>query len=313
MKPLVSVLTPVFNQEKFVAETIASVLDQKLINWELLIVDDSSTDNSWAIIQKYAGQDARIRSFRNATNQGLTRNWGFLIDNSKGEYIAFLEGDDVFKPDNLEQKINILDKYRKVAMVYSNFSVIDAKGAILTADIYNKYRIKTYKNSCIKATDYLYAKCLPFFSFSQVMIRRAVIDQVGYPRNLNLPSKVFIPSDWDFNFRVATANKVYYVDRTLLQVRKHANNSSANTVEVTEQMRLVLDEYANEFRSNDEVLRAIDYMRGKLHYYNAIYYLEQGRRKDALVEFRSYVRKSGLNLWRDWQLNLALAIRIFLP
>lgn len=295
------------------AETIASVLGQKLINWELLIVDDSSTDNSWAIIQKYARPDARIRSFRNDTNRGLTRNWRFLIDNAQGEYIAFLEGDDVFKPDNLEQKINIFDRYRDVAMVYSNFSVINSRGAVLTADIYNKYRIKTYKNSCIRATDYLYAKHLPFFSYSQIMIRRTVVDRVGYPRNLNSQSKVFIPSDWDFNFRIATSNKIYYVDRTLLQLRKHANNSSANTIETTGQMRLILDEYANEFRSNDEVLKAINYMRGKLHYYNVIYYLERGDRRNAWVELRSYARKSGLNLWRDWPLNLAITIRIFLP
>lgn len=308
-----SVLTPVFNQEKFVAQTIESILGQKFTNWELLIVDDSSTDSSWDIIQKYVGQDTRIRSFRNGVNSGLTYNWRFLIDRVRGEYISFLEGDDVFAPGNLGQKINVFEKHGRVAMVYNNFSVIDAQGDILTTHVYNKYQIKTYKNSCIRAADYLYSRYLLFYSFSQIMIRRSVIDQVGYPRSLSRSSKVFVPSDWDFNFRVATTNKIYYIDESLLKLRKHADNSSANTIRTTRQMQLVLDEYAKEFHGDDEVLRAIDYMRAKLYYYNVIYYIDQGNRQLAVTEFNAYVRESGLNLWRDWQLNLVLAVRIFLP
>ena len=142
-KPLVSVITPVYNHEKYIAQTIQSILDQTYQNWEMLIVDDCSKDGSWDIIQEWAKKDSRIKAFRNEENKGLIPNWKFLIDNSKGEYISFLEGDDLFSPENLQSKIEVFEKYSRLGMVYCNFEVIDDNKLVTTKDFYKKLKVKS--------------------------------------------------------------------------------------------------------------------------------------------------------------------------
>ena len=87
MEALVSIITPVYNAEKYLEETILSVINQSYKNWELLLIDDCSTDKSYEIIQKYLKTDKRIKYLKNEKNSGpaITRNRG--LENSKGEYI----------------------------------------------------------------------------------------------------------------------------------------------------------------------------------------------------------------------------------
>ncbi|MFA6160266.1 MAG: glycosyltransferase [Parcubacteria group bacterium] len=311
--PLVSVVIPFYNHEKFIAKTIQSVLDQTYQNWEMLIVDDCSRDGSWSIIQEWAKKDSRIKAFRNNENKGLIPNWKFLIDNSKGDYIAFLEGDDVFYPENLKSKMRIFEQYPKIGMVYCNFCAIDAKGNILIHDYYKKLGISTYRNQMIQPAEYLYSKLLPFSTYSQIMIRKNVIAISGYPRSFALEEKIFLPSDWDFNFLVSTKNEIYYIDEILLQYRKHPNNNSADIFKVCNQLEIILDSYAKEYAGNEKMQKAIRYMRGKTHYFKILYYIENGSKKKSWLEFFYYSRKYPRNLMLDFRESLFLFIRLFLP
>jgi glycosyltransferase involved in cell wall biosynthesis len=120
-KPLVSVIMPFLNAEKFIQEAIESVLAQTYDNWELLLVDDGSADGSTAIAQKYAAQYPRkIRYLEhdNHQNRGTSASRNFGIRNAGGEYIAFLDSDDVWLPNKLVQQVAILDSYPGAAMVY---------------------------------------------------------------------------------------------------------------------------------------------------------------------------------------------------
>lgn len=109
-KGLVSVVTPLHNGEKYVSETIESVLSQTYANWELLIVDDCSTDRGVEIVTNYANRDSRVILIKNRKNQGpaITRN--NAINAAKGEYIAFLDSDDLWTPDKLEKQVNFMKK-----------------------------------------------------------------------------------------------------------------------------------------------------------------------------------------------------------
>lgn len=102
---LVSVIMPVFRAEAYLPQAIDSVLAQTYFNWELLILDDQSPDGAWEIAQRYARKDARIRCIQNEHNLGVaqTRNRG--IDLSRGEWIAFLDSDDVWHADKLERQL----------------------------------------------------------------------------------------------------------------------------------------------------------------------------------------------------------------
>lgn len=109
MEPLVSIITPVYNSEKYLEETILSVINQTYKNWELLLIDDCSIDNSYKIIEKYLA-DERIKYLRNERNSGpaVTRNVG--LENSNGKYIALLDSDDFWKKDKLKNQVDFMMK-----------------------------------------------------------------------------------------------------------------------------------------------------------------------------------------------------------
>lgn len=106
-QPLVTVITPIFNAQNFIAETIESVIDQTYQNWEMIIVDDCSTDNSRDIVKKYEVKDSRIKLIELEVNFGgpaRPRNVG--LDISKGDYLAFLDADDVWLENKLQVQIS---------------------------------------------------------------------------------------------------------------------------------------------------------------------------------------------------------------
>jgi glycosyltransferase involved in cell wall biosynthesis len=120
-QPLVSIIIPYLNAERFIAETIESVLAQSYNDWELLLVDDGSTDSSAAIAERYERQHPRkLRCLEHANhqNRGLsaTRNLG--ISRARGEFIAFLDADDVWLPHKLARQMTILDSQPEAMMVY---------------------------------------------------------------------------------------------------------------------------------------------------------------------------------------------------
>lgn len=121
----VSIITPNYNGEAFIAETIQSVLNQDFLAWELIIVDDMSTDNSLEIIQSF--EDNRIKLIQLEKNQGaaIARNEG--IRQAQGRWIAFLDGDDVWMPDKLSHQINFMLK-NNYAFTYTAYEKMNEFG-----------------------------------------------------------------------------------------------------------------------------------------------------------------------------------------
>lgn len=119
-KPLISGVIIFLNGEKFILDAIASVLAQTYNNWELLLVDDGSTDNSSAIARSYADKYPEIRYLEhpNHQNRGMSASRNLGIRNAKGDYIAFLDADDIWLPQKLEKQIAILQSHPQAGMVY---------------------------------------------------------------------------------------------------------------------------------------------------------------------------------------------------
>lgn len=122
---LVSIVTPAYNAEKYIAETIESVLHQSYENWEWIIVVDGATDNTEGVIQQYIS-DPRIR-YITKPNTGVsdTRNQGIKL--SKGDYVAFLDADDTWEKDNLALKISLLEEKKDFDWVFSDVLLADEK------------------------------------------------------------------------------------------------------------------------------------------------------------------------------------------
>jgi glycosyltransferase involved in cell wall biosynthesis len=129
--PLVSVCIPVFNGERFIVVTIESVLRQTFTDFELIIVDDHSSDRSVEIISAY--NDDRLRVVINDRNLGAEGNWNRCLTEAKGRYFKLLPQDDVLAPTCLAKQVSVLDqdKEKRVALVFCARSIIDAAGSVL--------------------------------------------------------------------------------------------------------------------------------------------------------------------------------------
>jgi len=155
MSELVSIITPSYKSEKFIAQTIESVLVQTYENWEMIIVDDKSPDNSNKIIREYINKDHRIKLIELENNGGPAIARNKAIKEAQGRYIAFLDADDLWMPEKLEKQIQFMDK-NNLSFIYSGYNLIDEENNDLGVFIPRKeltYRdiLKTNDIGCLTA------------------------------------------------------------------------------------------------------------------------------------------------------------------
>lgn len=126
---LVSIITPVYNAEEFIAETIQSVRDQTFQNWEMILVNDQTPDNSVKIIESLMKEDSRLKLIHLPENSGaaVARNAG--LDAAQGRYVAFIDSDDVWHPRKLEKQLEFMKEHH-YEFTYTNFALMTQEGAI---------------------------------------------------------------------------------------------------------------------------------------------------------------------------------------
>ncbi|NFP91586.1 glycosyltransferase family 2 protein [Clostridium sporogenes] len=127
LEPLISIIMPVYNCQKYIEKAINSVITQTYKSWELIVIDDESKDNTIKIIEKLSNKDQRIRFYKNEKNLGVseTRNKGISLAN--GEWIAFLDSDDMWKPSKLEKQI-IISNTVEAEFIFTGSSFINENG-----------------------------------------------------------------------------------------------------------------------------------------------------------------------------------------
>lgn len=129
--PKVTVWLTSYNHEKFIGQSIESILTQTYSDYELFIIDDCSSDHSWDVIQQYAKKDARIKAIRHSYNQGGSGMYD-MLDELNGEYIAIAHCDDMWMPDKLEKQVLVLEENHDVAACFTLVEVIDDEGNVLS-------------------------------------------------------------------------------------------------------------------------------------------------------------------------------------
>lgn len=163
-KPLVSVVMPAYNAEAFIEEAIQSVLNQTIKNLELIIIEDHSPDGTKAAASAMAQTDERIRLFCNARNMGVAESRNRGIDNSRGEYIAFLDSDDIWHPDKLEKQLKLIEE-KNADIAYCGYSIVNERGEKICADFTVPEEI-SFKTMLVKNV----------FSCSTVLLRKSILD-----------------------------------------------------------------------------------------------------------------------------------------
>jgi teichuronic acid biosynthesis glycosyltransferase TuaG len=143
MEALVSIITPSYNSEKFISETIKSLQNQTYKNWEMIIIDDCSQDKTVEIIESFIKKDSRIQLHRLDKNSGAGIARNTAIQAAKGDYIAFLDADDLWKPEKLEKQLAFMQT-NNLPFTFSFYDWIDEAG------IYLKKRIEAPRNLTYK-------------------------------------------------------------------------------------------------------------------------------------------------------------------
>ena len=132
---MISIITPAFNTEMYIGETIRSIQAQTFKDWELIIVDDCSTDNTIDVVSSFAEFDDRIRLIKAISNGGVAKARNLGLENAKGEYIAFLDSDDLWKPTKLEKQLVFMQKNNYI-LTYTDFQQFHSVDGALGKVIY---------------------------------------------------------------------------------------------------------------------------------------------------------------------------------
>ena len=129
--PLVTIYMPVYNAIPYLSQAIDSILNQSFSNFEFIIVDDASTDNSWKIIKSYAKKDSRIIAIKNQINLGVSLTSNIAISKARGKFLARMDADDISFTDRIENQVNFLNKNPKVVAIGGQCVVIDENNNII--------------------------------------------------------------------------------------------------------------------------------------------------------------------------------------
>lgn len=220
MKPLVTIITASYNYAKYITYTIESVLNQSYDNWEYLIIDDGSTDNSIEIINNYCKKNQKIKllTHTNNENKGLIETLKLGIAKAKGEYIVFLESDDFITPDYLEKKLKLFSNDNSIKFIYNYITLINENNQQLNPNLYltqiekywNKHNYAHSIKNIISLNNYI-----P--TFSSVMIRTTIIKNC----NFDSPKPAWV--DWWLWSQIAS-EKIYCIPEKLTYYRIHQDS-----------------------------------------------------------------------------------------
>tara|TARA_B100002051_G_C16730741_1_gene638074 strand:+ start:895 stop:1812 length:918 start_codon:yes stop_codon:yes gene_type:complete len=207
-KPKVSVLMNCYNSERFIKKSINSVINQTYKNWELIIWDDGSKDNTYKIISKF--KDKRIKVFRNTKNLGLGPSRIKAQKKLKGDYIAILDSDNIFMKSKLKKQIQEFKKNKNVSFVATGYSLIDSNDKKI-----GHYDIELNKNFI----SYLCTSNI--FAHSSIMYKKDIAKKVGW-----YSKKLEYAQDYDLTMKLLRKYNCKLIREKLVKIRDHSNNMS---------------------------------------------------------------------------------------
>lgn len=218
----ISVITASYNYAQYIEEAINSVINQTYSDWELIIVDDGSSDNSVEIIKKYCEKDERIKFFQHqdGQNKGLKETLLLGISKAKGDWIAFLESDDYFTQDNLLKKVEIINNNIGAKLIFNRVEfLLEDKNLNATKRILEKRQKKLSKQASLglfpKDMFYNFYVDNMILTFSCVAVESDLIKKIDF----NSPVDTMI--DWWLWIHLAYQTKFYYIDEALTNWRLH--------------------------------------------------------------------------------------------
>jgi len=210
--PKVSVIMPFYNAENFLKESIESVLNQTFTDFEFIIINDASTDNSDTIVKKYLNKDKRIIYIKNSKNKWIVFNLNKWIELARWEYIARMDGDDISILDRFKKQVDFLDKNKDISIVWWNVILINEEDNEIWKVIKPEFNEDILKFVFLGSP----------FVHPSVMIRKEVFNKLG-----GYKEKYLYCEDYELWFRILYSwYKWANLDNYILKYRKHSNSSN---------------------------------------------------------------------------------------
>ena len=218
----VSIIVASFNYEKYIAETLSSIQNQTFTDFEVLVVDDGSKDRSIEIINSFVQSDSRFTLLTHPQNQncGLQKTMELGLKQASGEWVTFLESDDVWTKDCLEKRFQVLDSQKEVGVLYNDIEPLVMPGA--DAGWFYSYAPRVFRKVSSSQTpadlsrDIFYENLIP--TFSCVMVRKSLLEACQW----DTPIARWL--DWYLWIQVLQNTKVLFVANKLTYWRLHAKS-----------------------------------------------------------------------------------------
>ncbi|WP_186429899.1 glycosyltransferase [Clostridium sp. BSD9I1] len=205
---MVSIIIPVFNGEKFISDAIRSVLNQTYKNIEIIVIDDGSIDKTADIVKNF---DKIRYIYQNNKGPAASRNLGMAL--SKGEYIAFLDADDLYEPEKIQKQMEILEKYKEIDVVYNDMKLVDENLQFIKY-INSDYVIEDGKSFLAML---LFRQIVPIPP--SIMMRRKCYDE-----GIKYDEKLIHAEDYEFIIRLGEKHQFKYLQEPLYIYRRHEEN-----------------------------------------------------------------------------------------
>lgn len=204
MTPKISIILPTYNGKKYLKQSVESIFAQTYTNWELILVDDCSTDGTDTIVDQCVQADSRVRSIHNKENKKLPKSLNIGFSMAKGEYFTWTSDDNIYMPDALAIMMDYLDSHPDIYMVCCNMQIIDENGNVI--DIADNYSTKKmYVHNCLGA-------CF--------MYRKEVHTKVG-----NYDEQLFCVEDYDYWLRILEEfGQIVRINKILYKYRRHEHS-----------------------------------------------------------------------------------------
>lgn len=310
MEKKVSFIMPLYNAERYVQQAIESVLNQTYKNFELILIDDVSTDSTMEKVEKY--KDERIRVFHNSKNEGIAYSRNRGLDVATGEYIAIMDDDDITMPRRLERQVLFLEEHPEIDFVGGRYQLINEKGEILSE------AKMAYRNPLFIKALFLFQN---IYSNGEMMFRKNTIskNQICYAENQ------YGMEDFKFWIECSKVGNFYTIDDVFLQHRVHKQSETmknkTNLMQEREMHRMELQRYSmmlSNILVSDEALAVINCFTNNcvcssieefIKYYEALksivnqaqkYQLDFCKELDILCrQYMTYQLRSMNNLWKE--------------
>jgi len=238
MIPKISVFITSYNHKEYLTEAIESVLNQTLRPFEIIIVDDCSSDGSQQVIRQFADRHSGlVRAYYHDRNLGISKNKAFAQKQARGDWLTYLDGDDRFLPEKLKTEMEVIRNHPNVGLVYSNFYYMDSEGR----------RTGQWSDGPLPEGDVfidVFGRNFPRNNvFRNELVARGCLDAIGF-----YDEELITHEDWDFKIRLTSRYRVAACSTSLSEYRVHDRNISKTG------MNLLLGQMLKVYQKNQHLL-----------------------------------------------------------